>query len=157
MRPADLVSATRLFGSDARARLALLRAVWPQAVGQEIAQRSEVVTLAGDVLTIRVADARWRQVLSRMRRDLVSRLRRSAGDLAPRRLGFVEGPRPAPAPEPSLLETTPAPRCPQALPAGIDAAAQAIGDPELRRAFARAAGRYLERTESRSRPAPKRL
>jgi hypothetical protein len=160
VRPADLASATRLFGSGAEARLALLRAVWPLAVGQEIAQRTQVVALAGDVLTVRVADTRWRQVLSRMRRELVSRLRRSAGDLAPRRLGFMEGPRlaatPAEAEAPAPRLAAP-PQGPEALPAEVDTAAQAIPDPDLRQAFARAAARYLERAGSRSQVGPKSL
>jgi hypothetical protein len=147
VRSSDLRSAAGLFGSTVTARVALLRALWPLAVGRDIAQRSDVVAMAADVMHVRVADARWRQVLFRMRREILFKLRQAAGDLAPRRLGFLEGvararpapPTPVPAPDP-FLERAPAP-----LPAAVAAAARAIDDPVLRERFEQAATRYLER------------
>lgn len=124
-------------------RLALLRALWPSAVGRDIARRSEVVGLDGDMLRVRVPDARWRRALFRMQRDIIVRLRRSAGARAPARLGFIEGPV-AERPEPA---TGPAPRA-AAPSAALMESAEAIADPDIRARFVQAAARYLGRARS---------
>ncbi len=138
--------ALRVFNGEAP-RLTLLRALWPCAVGRDVARRSEVLGLENDVLRVRVPDARWRRALFRMQRDIVVRLRRSAPGLAPSRLGFVEGPV-AEAPEPP-----PMPEQPPAMPsAAILASAEAIADPELRARFVATAARYLGRQIFRGKP-----
>ncbi|HET7292061.1 MAG TPA: DciA family protein [Vicinamibacteria bacterium] len=133
------VSALRLFPEGAP-RLALLRALWPQAVGCGVARRSEVLGLERDTLRVRVPDARWRRALFRMQRDIIVRLRRSAGALAPARLGFVEGPvvqSPEPAASPAPAAAAPSP--------ALVASAEAIADPELRARFLASAAGYLGR------------
>jgi hypothetical protein len=143
-RPRDPDLAARLFGSSPERLLALMRAAWPAAVGPELARRTEVVALDSGVLQVRVPDATWRKGLLRMRGDILRRLRGIAGRAAPRSLGFVEGrvavtaPTPAAAAAPAGL----------ALPASVAAAAEAIGDPELRRLFLAVARRYLSRFAS---------
>lgn len=137
-----------LFGKDRVHTLALLRAAWPSAVGPELARRTELLAIEGRTLRVRVPDARWRQVLHRMRRDILSRLYAVAGDLAPAALGFNEGgikmaPDPPPPPP-----TVPAPPP----PAEVVTAAGAISDPELRRLFLDTAGRYLGRLEETEKP-----
>ena len=93
LRPAQSVSlAGQLFGQDKARTTALVRAAWTRAVGPELSRRTEVVALEGTTLRVRVPDARWRKVLHRMQPELLMRLRTLAGELAPRRLGFVEGP-----------------------------------------------------------------
>lgn len=136
--PADL--AVRLFGASPDRALALLRAAWPAAVGAELARRTEVVALDGGLLRVRVPDAGWRRQLVRMRSEILSRLRRIAGGLAPHALGFVEGPVATP-PEPP--PAAPAPRA--APPPAVVAAAETIPDPEIRERFLAAAARYLDR------------
>lgn len=141
LRPAGTrETAARLFDTRERA-LALLRAAWPGAVGAEIARRSEVVSLAGGTLVVRVPDGRWRRTLHRMQRVILRRLREVAGDRAPARLGFSEGLVPAdePAPAPTVaVEAAP-------LPATIVEGARAIEDAEIRDAFERTAALYLGR------------
>jgi predicted nucleic acid-binding Zn ribbon protein len=83
--------AARLFGASPARTLALLEAAWPLAVGPELARRTEVLGIEGGTLRVRVPDARWRKVLHRMQPQILGRLREMAGDLAPRRMGFVEG------------------------------------------------------------------
>jgi Dna[CI] antecedent, DciA len=139
-RPRDPGLAARLFGGRPDAVLALLRAAWPAAVGPELARRTEVLALDRGVLRVRVPDAIWRRGLVRMRGDILVRLRGIAGGIAPRALGFVEGPVPV-LPE---REESPQPRSPT-LPPEVRAAAQTIGDPEIRARFLAAAGRYLGR------------
>jgi hypothetical protein len=134
----------QLFGATPERRLALLRAAWPGAVGPELARRTEVITLDGDALRIRVPDATWRKGLMRMRRDILARLHGVAGSLAPRQLGFVEGggsgPH-VPAEAEAPLATAPAaPPSPALL-----AEAERIIEPELRASFLETAARYLDR------------
>jgi hypothetical protein len=132
--------AERLFGASQESALALLRAAWPAAVGPELARRTEVVTLDRGVLRVRVPDQTWRRGLVRMREDILARLRRIAGGVAPRALGFVEGPVALAAqPRPSQ----PTKKAP--LPPALRAAAEAIPDPELRERFLAAATLYLGR------------
>jgi len=136
--------AQQLFGATPERRLALLRAAWPGAVGPELARRTEVITLEGDALRIRVPDATWRKGLLRMRRDILTRLYRVAGGLAPRQLGFVEGDRSGPGGPPEA--EAPLPAAPAApLSAEFLAEAERILDPELRARFLEAAARYLHR------------
>ena len=77
----------------------MIRAAWPTAVGPEVARRTEVVSIDRGVLQVRVPDSTWRRSLSRMRGQILGRLRHVAGRLAPRSIGFIEGPLTAPAPE----------------------------------------------------------
>jgi hypothetical protein len=141
-RPRDPDLAARLFGARPEHTLALLRAVWPRAVGDELARRTEPVALDRGVLRVKVPDLRWQRTLQRMRGDILGRLRRVAGRAAPSGLGFVTGAIPdrgEPAPPPS----PPAPAPPA--PASVAEAAQAIPDAEMRARFLEAAGRYLAR------------
>jgi hypothetical protein len=139
-RNADL--AARLFGARPEHTLALLRAVWPGAVGEELSRRTEVVAYDRGVLRIRVSDLRWQRTLQRMRRPILGRLRRAAGQLAPSALGFVTGefaPPAAPvaAPEPAAA--------PSEAPPVVQEAARSIPDPEIRKPFLDVAARYLAR------------
>jgi hypothetical protein len=142
-RAASPSLATRLFGAPGP-RLALLRAAWPKVVGNEIARRSEVVSLEGRTLNLRVVDPRWQKVLHRMQGQIRARLADIAGDLAPARLGFIVGPVASvghDGPEKHLRPTT------TEAPALVVAAAASIEDVELRETFLRSAALYLEKKE----------
>src|SRR5690349_4440583 len=102
----------RLFAPGTPGATALLRAAWPLAVGADLGQRTEVTGIDNGTLRVRVPDARWRQVLFRMRHQILARLRQTAGPAAPHRLGFVEGPLSVP-PRPER-EPEPAPPPPEA-------------------------------------------
>lgn len=136
----------RLFAPGTPAATALLREAWPRAVGADLGQRTEVTGVDNGTLRIRVPDARWRKVLHRMRREILARLRETAGPAAPSRLGFVEGPL-SRAPQPDR-EPEPVPR-PRDAPPAVAAAAAAIQDPALRARFLESAGRYLDRFSAR--------
>jgi len=140
--------ARRLFGAVPARTLALLQAAWPRAVGPDLARRTEVVALEATTLRIRVPDARWRKELHRMQPDILARMREIAGDLAPRRLGFMEGPVAVPtAVKPVRLEEPAEPPSP---PAGLVAGAAVLCDPDLRARFLEVAARYLERSKGGS-------
>ena len=140
-RPRHPDLAARLFGARPEHTLALLRAAWPTAVGEELARRTQVVALDRGVLRVMVPDIRWQRSLLRVRGDILSRLRTVAGRAAPRTLGFVTGPladlapRSEPLPPAKDAET----------PAAVRDAAASIPDPEIRERFVQAAGRYLSR------------
>ena len=138
-----VASAGRLFGQRPVATLALLRAAWPLAVGRELALRTQVLALEGRALRVRVPDARWRKALHRMQREILSRLRAIAGELAPTRLGFSEGAVPDALDGDNARAARPAE--PRPAPPEVVAEAEAIPDPEIRALFLRTAALYLER------------
>jgi hypothetical protein len=136
----------RLFAPGTPAATALLRAAWPLAVGADLGQRTEVTGIDNGTLRVRVPDARWRKVLHRMRREILARLRETAGPAAPYRLGFVEGPLsfvPPVSAEPAPPRTPPSP------PSSVVGAAEAIEDPARRARFLESAARYLDRFPAR--------
>ena len=141
-RPRNPDLAARVFGAKPEATLALLRAAWPGAVGEELARRTEVVAFDHGMLRIKVPDMRWQRTLVRMRGFILERLRGVAGRAAPRGLSFVTGevhdPGAAAPQTPRLPQTVPP-------PALVAEAAEAIADPEIRSGFTAAAGRYLAR------------
>jgi hypothetical protein len=147
----DAQLATRIFGSQ-QATLTLLRALWPGAVGEQIASRTELIAVERGVLRMWVADAHWMRVLYRMQREIVRRLRAAAGAAAPEKLAFLQAAAGwAPARERAAQPARPIPPAPPS--AALLAAAAAIADPDLREAFLTSAARYLGRT-SATEPAP---
>lgn len=139
--------AMRLFAPGSPAAAALVSAAWPRAVGAELGGRTQVVGLDGGTLRVRVPDARWRNVLHRMRHDILARLRETAGPAAPQRLGFVEGPV---APPRARAAAVPPPRRPA--PPSVVAAAESIDDAALRERFLESAARYLARFDAAGSP-----
>lgn len=137
--------AARLFGGSPERVLALMRAAWTLAVGPDLGRRTEVVSLEGRTLRVRVPDGRWRKELHRMQPELLRRLRELGGELAPSRLGFVDGGMAAPE-APPVAEL---PRPIVAHPA-LETEAAAIQDDEIRARFLESAARYLARGKGRS-------
>jgi hypothetical protein len=144
-RPAAVDLAVRLFGGSPERTLALLRAAWPLAVGPELARRTEVVAIEGTTLRVKVADATWRKALLKIRGPLHGRLRRVAGDLAPARFAFCEGPVSRP---PQSRASGPVARAGAPPSAALAAAAEGIEDAAIRAGFLDSATRYLARSRS---------
>jgi hypothetical protein len=157
--------AARLFGASPARTLALLQAAWPLAVGPELARRTAVIGIEGGTLRVRVPDASWRKVLHRIQPQILGRLRDVAGDLAPRRMGFLEGGLRDSAtgsqgdaqrrPDDGGFQggsRTPTSRGVSAPPGmeDIQAQAAAIADAEIRSRFLGAAARYLARAKGRT-------
>jgi hypothetical protein len=150
MRPGDLGSVTSLFGSTPEARLALIRAVWPRVVGEQVARRTEVASITGNFLRLRVTDPRWRKVLPRMRQDILAHLRQAIGGLAPHQIGLLEGDARRTAQERSdsgrpIARSREAAALPAATPPSraLVEASHAIADADLRAEFLATAARYL--------------
>jgi hypothetical protein len=120
-------------------------------VGPELARRTEVVGVEGQILRVRVPEGAWRKSLHRMQRQVLAQLYALAGDVVPRRLGFLDGPLPAELeserPPSRLAASDPAAPPP---PPELVSQAEAIPDPEIRRLFLATAARYLARTGRRS-------
>lgn len=138
--------AAALFRSP-EARLALVRAAWPHAVGPELARRTRVLGVDGAVLRVQVPDARWRKVLHRMQPTILGRIARVAGEAAPRRIGFIEAPIDEAGHGATEGAVTAVPLGP---PVAVERSATAIDDPELRRLFLETATRYLGHARGRS-------
>jgi len=167
--------AARLFGTSPARTLALIEAAWPLAVGPELARRTEVLGIEGGTLRVRVPDAGWRKVLHRMQPQILGHLREIAGDLAPRRMGFVEG---GLAAEPTAASAVSSPSSqPQSAaapqsggdarggfqggsslhsesvvssPPEIKDVGGSISDPDIRQRFLETMARYLERSKGRN-------
>jgi predicted nucleic acid-binding Zn ribbon protein len=68
--------------------LAAIQAVWPEAVGPELAARATPVSERGGEVTVECADAVWAQELDLMQLRLLERLRERLGEAAPKSLRF---------------------------------------------------------------------
>ncbi len=129
-----------LFPPGSPQALALLEAAWPKVVGPELARRTAVVGIEGTTLRIRVPEGQWRKSLHRMQGEVIARLRALAGEVAPRRLGFMEGLVPVEEPRtPSRAPADPTP------PEALVKEAAIIQDEELRARFLSSAAHYLAR------------
>jgi hypothetical protein len=144
--PAPDATVAEMFARSPERRLTLLRAVWPAAVGSDLARRSAIVAFDGGVLRVRGPDAAWRKVLFRMRGEILARLRGAAGTAAPHALGFVEGP----VPEPLPTDGAEPPPILAVVPDAVRDAAESIPDADLRARFVESAGRYLARFGERA-------
>jgi len=147
--------AARLFGASPARTLTLLEAAWPLAVGPELARRTEVLGIEGGTLRVRVPDASWRKVLHRMQPQILGHLREIAGDLAPRRMGFVEGgigdtSAAGTTANPDQAQSDATPRSGGAARAASAGFANGIADPEIRARFLETMARYLERSKGRN-------
>ncbi len=127
--------------------LALCRAAWPKAVGARLAGRTQVLGLDHGMLLVAVPDSRWRRILHRLQREILSRMWTVAGGFAPRRLGFVERPTSVPEPPPDPL-----PEATQPLSEIVQRAADTIADAELRAGFEESARRYMRATRKPPHP-----
>lgn len=137
----------RTAGVPDAGQLAALTSAWPGAVGEAIAASAWPLRLTRDgTLVVAARSASWAFELGRMAPEILERLRETDAGNAPAALRFVPGPIPEPGsrahPErpPSAVAIDPA-----ALEQA-EAAAAAIGDPELRATVARAAAASLSRT-----------
>jgi predicted nucleic acid-binding Zn ribbon protein len=68
--------------------LAAIQAVWPQAVGAQLAAVAVPVSERDGTLTIECAESVWAQELDLMQATLLERLREELGERAPRALRF---------------------------------------------------------------------
>jgi predicted nucleic acid-binding Zn ribbon protein len=90
-RPASLALRAVLQRSAPQTDLAAAQTVWPEAVGEAIAEAAEPVSEHAGVLTIRCRSATWAQELALMEGELLKRLGERLGDRRPKALRFLAG------------------------------------------------------------------
>jgi len=100
--------------------------IWPEAVGENIARRTEVSSLRFHTAVVRVSTAMWIQELNLMRPQILSRLQTAMRNDAVREIRFVPG-RLGRRERKRLHSVGRVTRRPIELPE--------LKDPELRRAF----------------------
>jgi hypothetical protein len=119
----------------------LIHKRWAEAVGDELARRSEPEALSQGVLTVRVIDPVWGKMIYKLQDRIIPALNRAVGSSLVRRINFTKRSRlERPPPENDRQERPPEPVEPPAL---VVEAAAAIEEPELRRLVLRSAARYL--------------
>jgi len=136
--------------------LEFIRLKWPAMVGMELARRSEPMSLAERILTVRVTDAAWGRMIIRLQRTILPRLSKTVGSDRVRRIRFVKDGEPLwgdssmlrpeidPAPASGIEQVAEA-------PTQILEAAKTIRDPGLRALVTRTASRYLDAQAARRR------
>jgi hypothetical protein len=115
------------FDTGGRFELVRLIRIWPEAVGAQIARRTEVTGVKFHTAVIKVSGAMWIQELNLMKPQILSRVRDALGDDSVRDIRFVQG-RLARHETPRIRIVPRAPRHAIELPE--------LKEPELRRAFA---------------------
>ena len=122
---------------------------WVDVVGRELARRSEPEALSQGVLTVRVTDVVWGQMIYRLQNRIVPKLNRAVGMTLVRRINFTKRSRLHGLPQTEVKEV--GERAPLVPPAELSAPASGIEDPDLRELVLQSAARYLKAKEQRRR------
>jgi hypothetical protein len=126
-----------------------LVAVWPEAVGSEIARNAWPARLARDgTLHVATSSSTWAFELTHLEADVRDRLRAKLGETVPKQLRFAPGRLPSPAAELPEAERREPPAVRPETRKQAESLAAAIEDEELRKAVAKAAAASLERAAS---------
>ncbi|HSF17271.1 MAG TPA: DUF721 domain-containing protein [Vicinamibacteria bacterium] len=132
--------------SDAKDRIygiGLVQRRWRNAVGVELARRSEPDSLNDGVLTVRVTDPAWGRMLMKLGQRIVPRLNHALGVRLVRRINFKTVSRLEQAPMASLPSDS-GPRSSGAvLPESVAKVVDSIQDSEIREIVGRTAARYF--------------
>ena len=128
--------------------IGLIQKRWEEAVGRELALRSEPESLNDRVLTVRVTDLGWGKMITRLGRRIVPAINRACGANLVRRINFSKRDHFLLSPAPKPTARTVAPAIP---PASVTRAAERIEDEELRALVTRTAAHYLRARDARRR------
>ncbi len=129
--------------------VALVTRRWVDVVGRELARRSEPEALSEGVLTVRVIDVVWGQMIYRLQDRIVPKLNKAIGMTLVRRINFTKRSHLQGLPEVEVKDV--AERTPLVPPGGLNASASGIEDPDLRELVLQSAARYLKAKEQRRR------
>src|SRR5580692_3082747 len=77
--------------SEGHFEIIRLMRLWPEAVGEAIARRTEVASLKFHTAVVKVSGAMWIQELNLMKPQILARIREAMGNDAVRDLRFVQG------------------------------------------------------------------
>lgn len=145
----------RALPREARRRIysiELVQSRWKEAVGYELARRSEPEALGHGVLTVRVTDPAWGRMIAKLQHRIAASLNRAVGMNLVQRVQFVRRERlrklgvdaPLARARVSKSDTPPPP------PAGVETALDAVADAELREILRRSASRYFQAQRERA-------
>ena len=124
---------------------------WPGCVGAAIAANAWPARLARDgSLHVATSSSAWAFELTQLAGAILERLQAELGDSTPASLRFAPGPLPEPGPPPEEASTRTVPKASPAVRAESARIAEAIEDPHLRAAVARAAEASLAAGYNRS-------
>ncbi len=129
--------------------VALVTRRWVDVVGRELARRSEPEALSEGVLTVRVLDVVWGQMIYRLQDRIVPKLNKAIGMTLVRRINFTKRSHLQGLPEVEVKDV--GERTPLVPPAYLNAPASGIEDPDLRELVLQSAARYLKAKEQRRR------
>jgi hypothetical protein len=126
-----------------------LVAVWPRAVGPEIARNAWPARVSrSGTLHVATSSSTWAFELKHLEADLLERLGALLGEGVPKELRFAPGPLPSPPAEPAEEASRPEAAVSPETRRRAESLAAEIEDEELRRLVARAAATSLERAAS---------
>ena len=123
---------------DDAARDAIVAAMWPTVLGQQLRERSAVVGLKDNVLGVAVSSAEWKREFETHAAEIVYKLNRALGSSIVRRIELKVN-RKSVEDAQSETDQTDAPKTKLAVPASLKEASAKIGDIELRTNFLEAA------------------
>lgn len=114
---------------------------WAEAVGHELALRSEPEALCEGVLTVRVTDPVWGKMIYKLQDRIIPALNRAMGSSLVRRINFTRKSRLERAPKEASGKARE--RDDAVVPESLVEAASGIEDAELRGLVLRSAANYL--------------
>ncbi|MEW6366638.1 MAG: DciA family protein [Acidobacteriota bacterium] len=83
-----LIEAGQTLADPRGYRMALIRGLWPRAVGATNARRTTVVDWQGDSIRVRCASLQWKRQMEQLGPEIIQKLR-CLGPHAPSRIEFV--------------------------------------------------------------------
>ena len=128
--------------------IGLIQKRWEEAVGRELALRSEPESLTDGVLTVRVTDLNWGKTITRLGRTIVPAINRACCTNLVRRINFLKREHFLLSPAPKRIKRIDSPAVP---PTSVTRAAERIEDDELRALVTRTAAHYLRALDVRRR------
>ena len=136
--------------SGSEAREAIVFAVWPTVIGEQLSEMSAPIRLEGKVLSIAVTGCEWKREFEQHAAQIVYKINAALKCSVVERLAFVIDA--AEVQSSSAMPPSPAKDqiSPSSMAPDVSAAAADIKDPELRANFLKAAAVCIERRDSAS-------
>ena len=133
--------------SDDKARGAVLAAVWPKALGEQLRERSAIASFIDGILTVAVESSEWKREFEEHAAEIVYKLNRALSASVVARIEFktdrksvTDAQRRSPRAEIPAKQTS--------MPKSLKESFSKIADPELRANFMEAAAACIERRDA---------
>ncbi len=139
--------------AEKRMRESKVWQVWGEAVGAQIAGKSQPAAFRDGTLTVRVSGSAWLQQLSLMKQDLIHHLNTAIGEPLVKEIFFKQGSLP-PLSGKSAAAPLPKRKLTEAEKRQLAELAAAVADPELRAAFMALFSSQLAAAHHRLNPLP---